>query len=193
MTVTVPSPEAERTKKHVICALVENQPGVLVRVLNLFRRRNFNIDSLTVGRTQREEYSRLTMVMEGTRREADLVEKNLFKLVNVIHVEHLEDTPAVQRDLALMKVQADAETRREVTQLCDIFRARILDVSTEAMVIEITGEESKVENFIELMRPMGIVEMVRTGVVAMGRGDHTLRDHGYRPQRFPTSAKPNVL
>ena len=179
--------------KHTICALVENRPGVLVRVLNLFRRRNFNIDSLTVGRTQREEYSRLTMVMEGTRQEADLVEKNLFKLVNVIHVEHLEDTPSVLRELALMKVKADHETRREVTQLCDIFRARILDVAPEAMVIEITGEERKLENFIELLRPMGIVEMVRTGVVALGRGEHTLKDHGYKPQRFSSSARPTVL
>jgi len=179
--------------RHTICALVENRPGVLVRVLNLFRRRNFNIDSLTVGRTQREEYSRLTMVMEGTRPEADLVEKNLFKLVNVIHVEHLEETPAVLRDLALMKVRADHETRREVTQLCDIFRARILDVAPQAMVIEITGEERKLENFIELMKPMGIVEMVRTGVVALGRGEHTLKDNGYKPQRFSTSARPTVL
>ena len=168
--------------RHTLTALVENRPGVLARVANLFRRRSFNIDSLTVGRTHRTEVSRMTMVMEGTQIEADRLETNLYKLINVIQVEHLSDKPAVSRDLALIKVSVSAEQRREVTQLCDIFRARILDVSNTSMIIELTGDEDKIENFTELVRPFKIIEMVRTGVVAMGRGDHTLKNDGYQPQ-----------
>ncbi|HVS15855.1 MAG TPA: acetolactate synthase small subunit [Thermoanaerobaculia bacterium] len=179
--------------RHTLCALVENRPGVLVRVVNLFRRRNFNIDSLTVGRTQKDDVSRITMVMEGTNEEAERVETNLYKLVNVISVEHLTDKPAVVRDLALVKVRAGAEQRREITELCDIFRARVIDVSPDSMIIEATGEERKIENLAELLRPYGIVEMVRTGVVAMGRGDHTLKDHGYRPNQAFAAGRKSVL
>ena len=180
-------------KKHTITALVENEPGVLVRVANLFRRRAFNIDSLTVGRTQKDAYSRITMVMEGTAEEAERVEKNLYKMVNVIQVEHLSDIPAVVRDLALIKLEVSPEERREVTQLCDIFRARIVDVSSESMILELTGNEEKIENFTEVLRPYEIVEMVRTGVVAMGRGDHTLEDNGYEPQRVLAGGRRSVL
>ena len=179
--------------KHTICALVENRPGVLMRVVNLFRRRNFNIDSLTVGRTQRDDYSRITMVMEGSREQAELVEKNLFKLVNVIQVEYMSGMPTVERDLALIKVNVNADQRREVTQLCEIFRARIVDVSAESMIVESTGEEAKIESFTELLRPFGIVEMVRTGVISLGRGEHTLKDGGYRPQRSLEGTRKSVL
>ncbi|REJ73492.1 MAG: acetolactate synthase small subunit [Acidobacteria bacterium] len=179
--------------KHTLCALVENRPGVLMRVVNLFRRRNFNIDSLTVGRTHRDDYSRITMVMEGSREQAELVEKNLYKLVNVIEVEYMSGLPTVERDLALIKVQVDAAARRDITQLCDIFRARIVDVSADSMIVETTGEEAKIESFCELLRPFGIVEMVRTGIVAMGRGDHNLRDHGYQPQVALAGARKSVL
>lgn len=181
------------TKRHTITALVENRPGVLARVANLFRRRAFNIDSLTVGRTQRKDYSRITIVMEGTTAEAERVESNLYKMVNVIQVEHLSDLPAVVRDLALIKVKASLEDRREITQLCDVFRARIIDVSQESMIVELTGNDEKIENFTELLRPFGIMEMVRTGVVAMGRGDHTLRDDGYEPQRVLAGERQSVL
>jgi acetolactate synthase-1/3 small subunit len=179
--------------KHTLCALVENRPGVLVRVVNLFRRRSFNIDSLTVGRTHRDDYSRMTMVMEGSREEAELVEKNLYKLVNVIHVEHMGELPTVERDLALIKVAANPEIRREVTQLCDVFRARIVDVSPESMIVEITGEEAKIESFVELLRSCPIIEMVRTGVISMGRGTHTLKDHGYEPAALAPTARKSVL
>ncbi len=184
---------AAMTKKHTITALVENQPGVLVRVANLFRRRAFNIDSLTVGRTQSDDYSRITMVMEGTLEEAERVEKNLYKMKNVIQVEHLSDVPAVVRDLALIKLEATPDERREITQLCDIFRARIVDVSSESMILELTGNEEKIENFTEVLRPYKIVEMVRTGVVAMGRGSHTLEDNGYQPQRVLAGSRRSVL
>ncbi|MFQ5740360.1 MAG: acetolactate synthase small subunit [Acidobacteriota bacterium] len=169
-------------KKHILSVLVENKPGVLNRVVSLFRRRNFNIDSLTVGRTHRAELSRMTILMEGAPEEARRVEKNLFKLVNVVEVEHLSDRPAVTRDLVLIKARVNNETRSEVMSLCQIFRARIVDVAPDSVVIETTGEEEKVEGLIELLRPLGIIEMVRTGVVALGRGKHTLKSDSYRPQ-----------
>ena len=179
--------------KHILAALVENRPGVLARVSNLFRRRSFNIDSLSVGRTQRENISRMTIVMESDAAEADRLVKNLYKLVDVVHVDHLHGQPSVVRDMALVKVEASSENRREVIQICDIFRARIIDVSAESLVVEITGEEEKLEHFTELVRPFGIVEMVRTGVIALGRGSHTLKDEGYKPNRGRASSRRNVL
>ena len=179
--------------KHILAALVENRPGVLARVSNLFRRRSFNIDSLSVGRTQRDHISRMTIVMESDAAEADRLVKNLYKLVDVVHVDHLHSQPTVARDMALVKVTADSSNRREVIQLCDIFRARIIDVGAESLVVEITGEEEKLEHFTELVRPFGIVEMVRTGVIAMGRGGHTLKDEGYKPNRGRSSSRRNVL
>ncbi len=168
--------------KLTLSALVENKPGVLARVAGLFRRRGFNIDSLTVGRTQHPEVSRMTIVMDGTSQDAYRVEKNLYKLVNVIQIDQLTDKPIVTRDLALIKVSVNSETRSEVMQLCDIFRARIVDVAPQSLVIEVTGDERKIESFTEMLRPTGILEMVRTGVVAMGRGDQTLTLEDYQPQ-----------
>ncbi len=168
--------------KHTLSVLVENKPGVLNRVVSLFRRRSFNIDSLTVGRTHTPEISRMTIVIDGTEQDADRIEKNLYKLVNVIQVDHLTDKPNVIRDLALIKVAVDNTNRSEVMQLCDIFRAHIVDVGPQSVVIEITGDEDKIESFADLLRPIGILEMVRTGVVAMGRGEHLLTSNGYRPQ-----------
>lgn len=179
--------------KHILAALVENRPGVLARVANLFRRRSFNIDSLSVGRTQRDEMSRMTIVMESDSAEADRLVKNLYKLVDVVHVDHLHSRSSVVREMALVKVKADSSNRREVIQLCDIFRARIIDVSAESLVVEITGEEEKLENFTELVRPFGIVEMVRTGMIALGRGGHTLKDEGFKPNRSRAAARRNVL
>ena len=179
--------------KHILAALVENRPGVLARVANLFRRRSFNIDSLSVGRTQRDDMSRMTIVMESDSAEADRLVKNLYKLVDVVHVDHLHSQPSVAREMALVKVTADSANRREVIQLCDIFRARIIDVAAESLVVEITGEEEKLENFTELVRPFGIVEMVRTGVIALGRGSHTLKDEGFKPNRSRAAARRNVL
>ncbi|GAB4527343.1 MAG: acetolactate synthase small subunit [Anaerolineae bacterium] len=167
--------------KYTLTALVENKPGVLNRVVSLFRRRNFNIDSLTVGRTHTPEISRMTIVMDGSELDAAKVEKNLYKLVNVIQVDQLNDKPAVSRDLALIKVAVDGSTRAEVMQLCDIFRARIVDVSQNSVIIEVTGDEAKIESLTGMLQPIGIIEMVRTGVVAMGRGEHTLSANGYRP------------
>ena len=186
-------PVQARTDRHVLTALVENRPGVLSRVANLFRRRNFNIDSLTVGRTHNDDLSRMTLVMDGTQEEVERLEKNLYKLIDVIQVEHMTEKPSLLRDLALIKVAVSGENRREVHELADIFRARIVDVSQESMIIELTGEEAKIENFTDLLRPFGIIEMVRTGVVAMGRGDHTLEHDAYQPRAGVIGGRKSVL
>jgi acetolactate synthase-1/3 small subunit len=177
--------------KYSMSALVENKPGVLNRVVSLFRRRNFNIDSLTVGRTEAEELSRMTILIEGTEAEARKVEKSLYKLPNVVQVEHLHDKPSVTRDLALIKVSVNSDTRPEVMQLTEVFRARIVDVAQDSVIIEVTGPEEKIESFVELLREIGIIEMVRTGIVAMGRGKHRVIPNGYRSTA--ARARKNVI
>jgi acetolactate synthase-1/3 small subunit len=158
--------------QYTFIALVENKPGVLNRMASLFRRRNFNIESLAVGRTERPEVSRMTVVVDCPNGDIDAhkLEANLYKLVNVIDVQDVTHQPAVTRDLALIKVNVGPERRAEVNGLAHIFRARIVDVATDSVIIEITGTEDKIEGMIELLRPIGIVEMVRTGKIAMTRG-----------------------
>ncbi len=163
----------ERPVPHTFVAYVEDKPGVLNRVASLFRRRAYNIESLTVGHTDQPGVSRMTIVTNVDRETARRVEANLYKLVNVLRVENVTETPSVMRDLALIKVRADAESRAQVLQVCDVFRARVVDVAPEALVVEITGTEDKIEGLLEVLRPFGILEMVRTGRVAMTRGAHT--------------------
>ncbi|MDD2921420.1 MAG: acetolactate synthase small subunit, partial [Anaerolineales bacterium] len=147
-------------------------PGVLNRVASLFRRRNFNIESLAVGRTENPEVSRMTVVVDCPNCDIDAhkIEANLYKLVNVIDVQDVTRQPSVTRDLALIKVKVEPEKRAEVNGLAEIFRARIVDVAFDSLIVEITGTEDKIEGMIELLRPIGIVEMVRTGQVSMTRG-----------------------
>jgi acetolactate synthase I/III small subunit len=156
--------------QHTLIALVEDKPGVLNRVSSLFRRRAFNIDSLTVGRTDQPGVSRMTIVMDSDSAGAERVTSYLYKLVNVIQVEDVTNRPAVNRDLAMMKVSVTASNRTEIIQLVDVFRARIVDVANDSLIIEITGDEEKIDGFIEVLRPYGIIEMVRTGIVSMLRG-----------------------
>jgi len=156
--------------QQILFALVENKPGVLNRVASLFRRRKFNIESLNVGRTENSDISRMTIVMDSKAADARTVEANLYKLVNVIDVQDLTNQPSVVRDLALIKVKATPDTRGEVSSLAAIFRANIVDVAPESVVVEITGTEDKIESLVELLRPIGIEELVRTGQVAMMRG-----------------------
>ena len=156
--------------EHTLVALVEDKPGVLNRVASLFRRRAFNIESLTVGHTEQPGVSRMTIVIDSNQTNAERVTANLYKLVNVIQVADLATTPVVSRDLALIKVSVTALSRSQVMQLVDVYRAHVVDVTNESLVIEITGTEDKIDSFVEVMRPFGIVEMVRTGVVAMARG-----------------------
>jgi acetolactate synthase-1/3 small subunit len=156
--------------KHTLVAKVMDQPGVLNRVASLFRRRAFNIDSLTVGHTETPEVSRMTIVVDTARVPAPIVAANLRKLIPVAEVVDVTHLPTVDRDLALIRVRTLPQQRGEIASLCDIFRARIVDVSAESVIVEITGDEQKVDGLVELLRPRGILEMVRTGKVAMVRG-----------------------
>ena len=154
---------------------VENKPGVLTRVASLFRRRAFNIDSLTVGRTEKPEVSRMTITVDADLDSARRIEANLYKLVNVLLVENITNQPAIVRDLAMIRVAAAHEERSHVLELANVFRARVVDVAPESLTIEITGAEDKIDGLLELLRPYGILEMVRTGIVAMRRGSRSAR------------------
>ena len=157
--------------QYTFIALVEDKPGVLNRVASLFRRRNFNIESLAVGRTEKTGVSRMTIVTECANDvDAHKIEANLYKLVNVIDVQDVSRQPSVTRDLALIKVKATPEQRAEINNLAAIFRARIVDVAPDSVIVEATGTEDKIEGMVELLRPIGILEMVRTGQIAMTRG-----------------------
>jgi acetolactate synthase-1/3 small subunit len=151
-------------------AYVEDRPGVLNRVTSLFRRRGFNIESLTVGRTERPGISRMTLVMDTDEDAARRLEANLYKLVNVLYVKDVTEQATVVRDLALIKVRSEASQRAQVMQLCEVFRARVVDVAPDAMVVEITGTQDKIDGLLEVLRPFGIIEIVRTGAIAMTRG-----------------------
>lgn len=156
--------------RQTLIAIVENKPGVLNRVSSLFRRRNFNIDSLNVGRTEDPGVSRMTIVVDSRDTEARLVEANLYKLVNVIDVQDVTNQPAVMRELALIKVEAPPATRGEIVSLANIFDATVADVGADTLVVQIVASEDRINSLIELLRPCGILEIVRTGHVAMMRG-----------------------
>jgi acetolactate synthase-1/3 small subunit len=173
--------QTQQQQKHTLVALVENKPGVLNRVASLFRRRNFNIDSLTVGRTHRPHVSRMTIVVDAQQANPNLIAANLLKLVNVIEVRVISGEPHVSRDLALIKVRSDdAESRNTLTEVCERYPARIVDIGPVVAIVEIASQEDIVEALIEDLRPIGIVELVRTGVVAMGRGTR-IQDSAYEP------------
>jgi len=155
---------------------VENKPGVLTRVASLFRRRAFNIDSLTVGRTEKPEVSRMTIVVDADRDQALRVEANLYKLVNVLLVENVTGKPAICRDLAIIKVPASRKERSQILEIIHVFRARVVDFDTDSLTIEMTGSEEKIDRLIKVLRPYGLLEMVRTGVVAMRRGTKVQED-----------------
>jgi acetolactate synthase I/III small subunit len=151
-------------------AYVEDQPGVLNRIASLFRRRNFNIVSLNVGRTHTAGVSRMTVVVEADDDKARRIEANLYKLVNVLSVEDITKAPNIVRDLALIKVHAPPEKRSEVLQLCQVFRARAVDVGPDTLVVEITGTQDKIVGLLTILEPFGVLEMVQSGTVAMTRG-----------------------
>lgn len=156
--------------KHTLAILVENKPGVLTRVAGLFSRRGFNIESLAVGVTENLDISRITIVVTGDDKILEQVEKQLNKLIDVIRVSDIPADESVNRELALIKVGVDSTTRAEVMQIVDIFRAKIVDVGIKSLVIEVTGDESKINAIEQLLRQFGIREMVRTGKIAMNRG-----------------------
>ena len=155
---------------HTFAVYVEDKPGVLNRVASLFRRRAFNIDSLTVGHTETEGVSRMTIVCDADEASARRIEANVYKLVNVLRVDDLSHLSSVGRELAMIKVSATSENRAQVMQLADVFRARVVDVSPESVIVETTGTEEKIDRLLDVLRSYGVLEMVRTGRVAMARG-----------------------
>lgn len=156
--------------KHTLVALVENIPGVQQRVANLFARRGFNIESLSVAHTDTDRLSRYTIVVDGEATIVEQVQKQLYKLINVLKVSDITLDRKVDRELALVKVNATASTRGEIMQLADVFRGKVVDVAHDAMIIEVTGTEDKVDALVQLLRPFGIKEMARSGQVSMTRG-----------------------
>jgi acetolactate synthase-1/3 small subunit len=156
--------------RHVLSALVHNQPGVLAHVSGMLASRGFNIDSLAVGETENAELSRMTFVVNGDDAELDQVRKQLDKIVSVVKVQDISSQDFVERDLMLIKVHATQGQRMEIILLVEMFRARVVDISKDDVMIEISGKESKIEAFIELMRPYGILELARTGRIALVRG-----------------------
>lgn len=158
---------------NTFVVLVENLPGVLTRVSSLIRRRGFNIESLTVGHTETDGVSRMTIVIDTDDLGARRVEANLYKLLNVLRVDNITAHFTVSRDLALIKVAATAETRTQILQLAEVFRARVVDVSQSSVMLEVTGPEAKVDSFLDMLRPYGVLEMARTGRIAMVRGTPT--------------------
>ncbi len=156
--------------QHTLVALVEDKPGVLNRVVSLFRRRAFNIQSLAVGRSEQPGLSRMTIVVSGDSAVVEQVRKQLDKLINVIRVSNITEGEIVARELALIKVNATASTRSEIIQIVDIFRANIVDVGSDSLTVEVTGDEDKVESLFVLLRSFGIKEITRTGRVALTRG-----------------------
>jgi acetolactate synthase-1/3 small subunit len=165
--------------KHTVIAWMEDKPGVLNRVAGLFRRRNFNIESLAVGHSEAPGISRMTFVVDGDDRELRQVQTQLFKLINVTAIQDVTKEPTVVRELALIKVGATSANRSEIMQLVDIYRANIVDVALDSLVIQITGPEDRVESLIKLLENFGIKEMVRTGRVAMVRGNGHSNGNGH--------------
>lgn len=156
--------------KHTIVTLMEDRPGVLNRVVSLFRRRNFNIESLAVGHTDLPGISRMTIVVDGSDTLVEQVSKQLYKVIDVLKVSDVTHEKTVARELALIKVSTSNQTRSEVMQIVDIYRAKIVDVAIDSLMIEVTGPEEKIDSLVNLLRGFGIKEMVRTGRVAMMRG-----------------------
>jgi acetolactate synthase-1/3 small subunit len=157
-------------RKHVLSILAENKPGVLTRIAGLFARRGFNIDTLAVGPTDDPTVSRFTLTVDGAKHPIDQVTKQLHKLVNVLKIRDLEPEESVARELALFKIACDGGARGEVMQIAEIFRGKVVDVGRRSLVIEVTGTDEKIEAFEALVRPFGLIEMVRTGEIAISRG-----------------------
>ena len=167
--------------QHTLSVLVENKPGVLVRIAGLFSRRGFNIDSLAVGPTEHEEISRMTIVVNCEEHPLEQVTKQLNKLVNVLKIVELEQEQAVQRELLLIKVRADTESRSKVLETVQLFRAKVVDVALDAVTVEATGNRDKLDALIRVLEPFGIKELVQSGMVAVGRGGRSITDRALRP------------
>jgi acetolactate synthase-1/3 small subunit len=166
--------------KHTLSVLVENKPGVLARIASLFSRRGFNIDSLAVGPTEHSEISRMTVVVDVEALPLEQVTKQLNKLVEVLKVVELDPAASVQREILLVKVRADVHTRSHVLETVQLFRAKVVDVASDALTIEITGNADKLRAFLEVLEPFGVKELVQSGMVAVGRGSRSITDRALR-------------
>jgi acetolactate synthase-1/3 small subunit len=174
--------------RHTLSVLVENKPGVLARIAGLFSRRGFNIDSLAVGPTEHPEVSRMTIVVNVEESPLEQVTKQLNKLVEVIKIVELDGPQSVTRELLLVKVKADAESRGHVLETVSLFRAKVVDVAPDAVTIEVTGSAEKLEAFLRVMEPFGIRELVQSGMVAIGRGSRSITDRTLKPVPVPAPA-----
>jgi acetolactate synthase I/III small subunit len=172
--------------KHTLSVLVENKPGVLARIAALFSRRGFNIDSLAVGETEYPDVSRMTVVVDVDELPLEQVTKQLNKLVEVIKVVELDTDFSVNRELLLVKVKADAGSRGQVLELVQLFRAKVVDVAADAVTIQIVGNQGKLEDFLRVLEPYGVRELVQSGVVAIGRGGRSITERVLRPVPVPT-------
>ncbi len=169
------------TTRHTLSVLVEDKPGVLARVASLFSRRGFNIESLAVGPTEIPEVSRMTIVVSVEGLPLEQVTKQLNKLINVLKIVELDPQAAVQREIMLVKVKADTETRSHILETVQLFRAKVVDVSTEAVTIEATGNPDKLAALLRLLEPFGVKELVKSGMVAMARGSRSISERSVRP------------
>ena len=171
--------------RHTLSVLVENKPGVLARIAGLFSRRGFNIDSLAVGPTEHDEVSRMTIVVNVEDSPLEQVTKQLNKLVEVIKIVELDGSSAITRELLLLKVRADVQTRGSVLDAVQLFRAKVVDVAPDAVTIEVTGNPDKLTDFLRVMEPFGIRELVQSGMVAIGRGSRSISERSLRPVPVP--------
>ncbi len=173
---------------HTLSVLVENNPGVLARIAGLFARRGFNIDSLAVGPTEHPEVSRMTIVVSVEVSPLEQVIKQLNKLVEVIKVVELEEGSSIKRELLLVKVKADAQSRGAVLDAVQLFRAKVVDVAPDAVTIQVTGNSAKLADFLTVLEPLGIRELVQSGMVAIGRGSRSISERNLRPVAVPVAA-----
>jgi len=171
--------------KHTLSVLVENKPGVLARIAGLFSRRGFNIDSLAVGPTEHPEVSRMTIVVNVEDSPLEQVTKQLNKLVEVIKIVELDGAASVARELLLVKVKADPANRGQVLEVVQLFRAKVVDVATDAVTIQVVGNQDKLEDFLRVIEPYGVRELVQSGMVAIGRGGRSITDRTLRPVPIP--------
>ena len=177
------------TARHTIAALVEDRPGVLNRVTSMIRRRNFNITSLAVGHSEVAGLSRMTFVVEGDDLTLEQVRKQLGKLIDVVKIYHLDGKNVITREYALIRVRSTADSRSEILQIVDIFRANIVDVAQDSMVIEITGDEDKLDSLVRLLKDFGVLEIMRTGRLAMSRGSSESPNGEFRRPARPAGQR----
>jgi acetolactate synthase I/III small subunit len=171
--------------RHTLSVLVENKPGVLARVASLFSRRGFNIDSLAVGPTEHPAVSRMTIVVNVEESPLEQVTKQLNKLVEVIKIVELDPEQSVARELLMVKIKADADTRGRVLEIVQLFKAKVVDIATDAITVQVTGNQGKLEDFLRVVEPFGVRELVQSGMVAIGRGGRSITDRTLKPVPVP--------